>query len=146
MYRFADKYSFGKRAPTSYQGNKGTGELYLLETLVFWAKWEQQYPKQGFAPYFQAARKQQAGNVTVADRQVNLTTAGPAYFRLPLVAFESSAALLSLQDLKAFLTGAIQTSQYIRQPEINLAGLPLQQQVHRTARHFATWHEGVDQL
>ncbi|KAL3133393.1 hypothetical protein ABBQ38_007261 [Trebouxia sp. C0009 RCD-2024] len=98
--QFADKYSFGKRAPTSYQGNKGTGELYLLETLVFWAKWEQQYPKQGFAPYFQAARKQQAGNVTVADRQ----------------------------DLKAFLTGAIQTSQYIRQPEINLAGLPLQQQ------------------
>ena len=70
LCRFADKYSFGKRAPTSYQGNKGTGELYLLETLVFWAKWEEQHPKQGFATYFQAARKQLAGNVTLPDRQV----------------------------------------------------------------------------
>ena len=75
LCRFADKYSFGKRAPTSYQGSKGTGELYLLETLVFWAKWEEQHPKQGFATYFQAARKQQAGNVTVSDRQVLLSTA-----------------------------------------------------------------------
>ena len=36
---------------------------------------------------------------------------------------------LFMQDLKAYLGGEIQISQYIRQPEINLAGLPLQQQV-----------------
>ena len=33
------------------------------------------------------------------------------------------------QDLKDFLTGVVQSSQYIRQPEINLTGLPLQQEV-----------------
>ena len=72
LCRFADKYSFGKRAPTSYQGNKGAGELYLLETLVFWVQWEQQHPGQGVANYIQAARKQQAGIVTIADRQVSI--------------------------------------------------------------------------
>ncbi|KAA6425633.1 MAG: PAF1 complex [Trebouxia sp. A1-2] len=99
--QFGDKYSFAKRAPTSYQSGKGTGEFYPLETLAFWVQWEQQHPEQqGFSAYFQAARKQQAGNVAVADRQ----------------------------DLKDFLTGVVRSSQYIRQPEINLTGLPLQQE------------------
>ena len=39
-----------------------------------------------------------------------------------------------MQDLKAYLGGEIQNSQYIRQPEINLAGLPLQQQVRTGVR------------
>ena len=37
--------------------------------------------------------------------------------------------LVPTQDLKDFLTGVVQSSQYIRQPEINLTGLPLQQEV-----------------
>ena len=40
------------------------------------------------------------------------------------------------QDLKDFLTGVVQSSQYIRQPEINLTGLPLQQEVR--ARSITT--------
>ena len=41
----------------------------------------------------------------------------------------SNVLFFNTQDLKDFLTGAVQTSQYIRQPEINLSGLPLQQEV-----------------
>ena len=37
--------------------------------------------------------------------------------------------VVATQDLKDFLTGVVRSSQYIRQPEINLTGLPLQQEV-----------------
>ncbi len=125
--RFGDKYSFAKRAPTSYQSGKGTGEFYPLETLAFWVQWEQQHPEQqGFSAYFQAARKQQAGNVAVADRQVCLTE---ELLSLHLQQTSVPLNVVPTQDLKDFLTGLVQSSQYIRQPEINLTGLPLQQEV-----------------
>ena len=48
-----------------------------------------------------------------------------------------------MQDLKDFLTGVAHSSQYIRQPEINLSGLPLQQEVgisnHKPATRHHAW-------
>ena len=45
-----------------------------------------------------------------------------------------------MQDLKDFLTGVAHSSQYIRQPEINLSGLPLQQEVGISDHKPATRH------
>ncbi len=45
------------------------------------------------------------------------------------------------QDLKDFLTGVVQSSQYIRQPEINLTGLPLQQEVRSPFDHRYCSHK-----
>jgi len=52
--------------------------------------------------------------------------------KLPTLHLQQTSVPLNavpMQDLKDFLTGVVQTSQYIRQPEINLTGLPLQQEV-----------------